>query len=140
MGVERTGNAVGFHHEHRNAVKFGPHAPVGGDVREIVRYQKRHRQARIGVVKFERHRHGTIAMVDGAGGDAGKCPGGQSDRERQAAFGQVFLHHRTALVQGDIHLCRIVAPRIGNPLRKMRRIQPQFVSGPIGLDVCIRHL
>lgn len=69
MVFERPGDAIGLDHQHRNTEGFGPAAPVGSDIAEIMGDEQRNAELGIGVVKLERDGDIAVAMVDGAGGD-----------------------------------------------------------------------
>ncbi len=105
-----------------------------------MRHQKRDAQFRIVMVQFERHRHQTVAMIDGPGRNACKGAGRQGDRQRQAAGGQDLAHHRAAFVELDGDRARMLRQSIACLLREAHRVEPQRVSEPCRLCQSIAHM
>ena len=104
MIFQRTGNAVGLDHQHRDAEGIRPAAPVGSDIAEIMGDEQWDAQIRIVVMQFECDGHFAVAMVDRPGRNAFEGAGRQSEGEGETATRKDFTQHRAAFVDGDCHI------------------------------------
>ena len=79
MVFEGTGDAIGLHHQHRDAKGFRPVAPVGGDIAKVVRHEEGDAELRVLMMQFECDRNLAVTVVDCAGRDALEGAGRKRD-------------------------------------------------------------
>ncbi len=102
--------------------------------------EKRNAKFRIVVVKLQRHRHLSITMVDGAGGNALESAGWQGEGQRQAGRGQDLSQNGAPFIERDGNIGCAIAPAIGDLLRKTCRVESECGDGPVGLQNGLGHV